>query len=95
MNEIRKPDPDPDDFLSAYSTVENHLNSEAAFEGALFETFGAEEQHILSVPPACVWTVIEVDGKVWIVAGRHFVNHIGYLLTTIGWQRQSEEYLVE
>lgn len=86
--------PDADNFLSLYQLVQNHLNSYAAFDGAWFETFGVEEEYVFSVRAECVWTIVDVDGLLWIIAGRHFVNRAGYLLTTKGWREQSEEYLI-
>lgn len=37
-----------------------------------------------------LWTVIDVDGKLYVVTGRHFVNRMGYVVTEEAWETADE-----
>ena len=82
-----------DDFDSRYEVVQNHLVINACYEGAWFETYGVEQDFIYSIGAERVWTIVEEDGVLWRIAGRHYVNRLGYLLTTKGWSDENEAYL--
>lgn len=36
------------------------------------------------------WTVVEADDKLYISAGLHYVNRIGYLRTALPWTAEDE-----
>jgi hypothetical protein len=40
-----------------------------------------------------LWTIVDADGDLLIVAGYHFVNRLGYLLTVEPWASADEEYI--
>jgi len=67
--------------------------------GTLYETFGAEVEHVLSIGNQTefkrVWTVIHSDGRsnAWyVVPGFHRVNRIGYIITKEEWVDINDEY---
>ena len=65
-----------DEFVEKYKPVTNHLDNNAAFDGTMFETFGAEVQHVVeisNVNPTRVWTFLSGDGD-FIVNGYHLLN---------------------
>ena len=75
-----------DEFYKSFNCVPNHLDSNASFDGRMFETYGAELLHIKElcksdVMKHCVWTIIEAEGKFYYISGFHFVNRFGYLVT--------------
>lgn len=75
-----------DEFYNEFNCVPNHLDPNASFDGRMFETYGAELQHIQElcksdVMKHCVWTIIEAEGKFFYVSGYHYVNRFGYLVT--------------
>jgi hypothetical protein len=73
-----------DRFRELFPPIVNHLDPHAAFDGCLFETYGPEWRHVKALPPACVWTVMNGDdGGIYISNGRHFVNRLGYLVSTV------------
>lgn len=37
-----------------------------------------------------LWTIIDADGSLYAVSGRHFVNRIGYILTEEAWNEETE-----
>jgi len=66
----------------------NHLNPHASWAygdgpGCLFETYGEELAFVQQQDPASVWTYMDGDdGDLYVVSGFHFVNRIGYLIST-------------
>lgn len=80
---------DEEEFVGHFRPVPNHLNGNASFDfgdgGCLFETYGAELDHIRLQPAQNVWTVLDVDGELMIASGYHFVNRMGYILTDRPW----------
>ena len=51
-------------------------------EGRNYETYGADLNHIKSLPEEYVWTMLDGDdGQVLVVNGFSFVNRISYYVT--------------
>jgi hypothetical protein len=78
-----------DEFDDRYTLKSNHLNSSAGWAigdsgGCLFETYGEELSSVRQQDPCTVWTLTDGDdGDMYLISGYHFVNRIGYLLSTI------------
>jgi hypothetical protein len=75
-----------DKWFDTFKPVKNHLDPNAAGEGTMFETFGAEDTHVRAIAqtdPKKVWTELDVDGRLVIVNGWHYVNRIGYYITEV------------
>jgi hypothetical protein len=72
-----------DDFLARFKPVPNHLDSNASFDGCMFETFGDELAHVRAQNQNLVWTLLDCDGQLRIESGFHFVNRIGYLIASV------------
>jgi hypothetical protein len=78
-----------DEFDRRYPLLVNHLNPHASWAfgdgpGCLFETYGEELAFVRRNDPRTVWTLIDGDdGGLWVVSGMHFVNRIGYLISTV------------
>ena len=78
-----------DEFDDLFPLVQNHLNPTAswAFDdgpGCLFETYGEELEFVKRQDPLTVWTLVDgEDGDLYVISGPHFVNRIGYLVSTI------------
>lgn len=60
----------------------------------MFETFGSELEFVRSHDSRHVWTLIDEDGRDYILNGDHAVNRVGYLLTTVPWL-DGEDIVVE
>lgn len=45
--------------------------------------------------PACVWTVIDGDDGPAIVAGRHHVNRLGYIVTEVPSPSEDLEVVID
>lgn len=78
-----------DEFDDCYPLVVNHLNPNASWcfdggPGCLFETYGDELDFVRRQDPGTVWTLVDGDdGDQYLVNGIHFVNRIGYLVSTV------------
>jgi len=81
-----------DDFEERYELLKNNLDKSAPYEGAWFETYGEEEIFVRNANPNKVWTIVEGDESLWVIAGFHFVNRLGYLITKSPWKSDSEVY---
>jgi hypothetical protein len=79
--------------MIATKSFKNHLAPNAPYEGAWFETYSIEQDFIYAISPECVWTIVETDGVLWIIAGRHYVDRLGYLITTKCWSDENEAFL--
>ena len=71
-------------WAEKYRPVSNLLREDAPFDGRLFEQYFEEVKTVCEWVqrwPSNVWTLIEVDGREYIVSGWHHVNRMGYFLT--------------
>jgi len=69
----------------------------APYNGCMYETYDEEYQRVkemVAQNPKRVWTIINCDGWEGIVAGWHWVNRMGYLITEQEWESDEEEYTV-
>lgn len=60
-----------DEFYEKYKPVKNHLDTNASWDGCLFETFGEEIKYCfeLAKKENRVWTIIECDDVEWVPDG--------------------------
>jgi hypothetical protein len=76
-------------FDDRFPLLTNHLNPNASWafndsNGCLFETYGPELEFVRSQDDRTVWTLVDGDdGDLYVVSGYHFVNRIGYLISTV------------
>lgn len=66
-----------------------------AYKGRMFETYGPEVVLVSLVEEHHVWTLIDGEDTMVIVAGRHFVNRLGYFVTVEPWKHEHMEVLVD
>ena len=77
-----------DEFDDRYTLKTNHLNPHAGWAydngpGCLYGTHGEELEFVRQQDPRTVWTLVDGDdGGQHIISGFHFVNRIGYLIST-------------
>lgn len=78
-----------DEFDEQFPLFKNHLNPNAGWvygdgPGCLFETYGEELEFVRRQDPGTVWTFVDGDdGDQYLLSGFHFVNRIGYLISTV------------
>lgn len=76
-----------DAFAALFKPQANHLNANASYDwgdgyGTLFETFGEELSYVQAQPTENVWTLVSGDGGDFVASGFHFVNRLGYFVTS-------------
>ena len=69
-------------------------------EPKMFETFGADLELVRQAharDPHTIWTLIDCDGELYIGAGFHYVNRVGYFITANRWNEDQlqEDILIE
>lgn len=77
-----------------YKPINNHLGDNPSFQdengvGIMFETYGAELDHIQSLDEHNVWTYVDSELGTDILAGYYSVNRIGYFVTEVPWKDQN------
>ena len=72
-----------DQFVEMFKPVKNHIDSNASFDGLLYETHGAELEYVRSCPTETVWTVLDCDECQVITSGYHHVNRLGYIVCDV------------
>jgi hypothetical protein len=82
-----------EEWEDKYQPMNNHINPEASWNGALYETYGEEVRFIYDTDHTHVWTYMDGDdGGTYLVSGRHYVNRIGYIITAVP---VPDDYLIE
>jgi hypothetical protein len=94
-----------EDFYNKYTTEHNQVllpnakcspDDMCSFGGCMYETFGEELEYVKNKPNKNIWTIVDTDGDdLLILAGFHFVNRLGYLITNEEWEDEHEEYLCD
>ena len=78
-----------DEFHDRYTLRLNHFDPSAGWNidetgGCLFEIYGEEFAFVSQQDPLTVWTLVDgTNGDMYLESGLHFVNRVGYLLSTI------------
>jgi hypothetical protein len=79
------------EWENKYEPITNHLDSDASFEGMMFETYGDELEFVKAQTNNRIWTFQDGDyGDLIITNGYHLFNRIGYFVTRVPW----EDYVV-
>ena len=83
-------------FDKQFTLVKNHLDDNAGFDGAMFETFGEELEYVHKFAQEGrnlrrVWTIVDGDGdNLYYCNGCRFVNRLGYLITEEEWEGETD-----
>ncbi|MCP9496827.1 MAG: hypothetical protein MSG64_20510 [Pyrinomonadaceae bacterium MAG19_C2-C3] len=83
-----------DEFLARYRLIKNPANEGGGEPcDCMFETYGGELSFVRGQPRERIWTLIEEDGVLWLIAGYRYVNRLGYFVTEETWRDPEEIYL--
>jgi len=75
---------DMDEWCNTYKPIQNHIDTNASFDGAMFETYGNEVEFVKAQEQNRIWTYGDGDdGESHIWSGWHFINRIGYFITEV------------
>lgn len=85
-----------EEWIDEYLPKTNHLDSNAAYEERMFETYGAELGYILNLANSerrnTIWTLVNGENETeWIIPGYSIVNRIGYFETENAWEDENIE----
>lgn len=83
-------------WVDEYLPKENQFDSNAPYEGTMFETYGVELDYILNLANSGklnhIWTLIDGENEnSWIVPGYSIVNRLGYFVTDNAWENENIE----
>lgn len=84
-----------DAWTEKYLPIQNHLVTEASWDGTMFETYGNEYDYVAAQPQQNVWTWVDGDTGSFILSGLHIVNRIGYFITENAWEIDPTEIMVD
>lgn len=75
---------DLDTFFEVYKPIKNPFDSNASFDGHMFETYGEEVEFVKQQDESKIWMFGDGDdGGGYIWSGWGFVNRIGYFITEV------------
>ena len=84
MNNERFIEMDLDEWAATYRPIKNHIDTNASFDGEMFETYGDEVEFVKAQDEDRIWMYGDGDdGGSYIWNGWHFVNRIGYFITEV------------
>ena len=77
-----------DEWEATFKPINNYMDSNASFQddnglGIMFETYDIELEYVKSRDPLTVWTYVSEGNGTYIIDGYHFVNRIGYFITSV------------
>ena len=85
-----------DEWVEKYKPIKNHITKypdpQSSFE--MFETYGEEWEFVKSQDPKYVWTEIQGDMSMLLIAGVAFVNRLNYYVCEVPWETGDEQVLV-
>jgi hypothetical protein len=70
-----------EEFDEQFKVMPNHLVSTP--DQQMFETYGEEVDYVKSIPQNRIWTYTDVGSGTGIYNGWHFVNRLGYFITEL------------
>ena len=90
-----------DDWEKKYTSDESieseAFSGEEGYEGML-ETYGSDLETVNKITSETlkrVWTMMDGEEGMMLVAGKHLVNRIYYVISNEEYGNEDEEYLVE
>jgi hypothetical protein len=84
MNNERFIEMDLDEWAAIYKPIKNHIDTNASFDGEMFETYGDELEFVKAQDEDRIWMYGDGDdGGCYIWNGWHYVNRIGYFITSV------------
>ena len=76
------------EFVEQFQPIRNVFSKDE--DQQMFETYGAEVDFVNNVPNDNVWTYLEVDGGTVTTNGFHYVNRLGYFITAVPAEEDTE-----
>jgi hypothetical protein len=75
-----------------YKPIKNHFSKDP--DETMFETYGEEVEFVTKADNKYIWTWIQGDMSDLVVAGYHYVNRLGYYISSIPWENEDDYVLL-
>jgi hypothetical protein len=70
------------EWAEKYQLITNHFTN----DGYSYETYGEELEYVMLQDTNHIWTELDGDEGVYIVAGYHYANRIQYYISVVPWE---------
>ncbi len=71
-----------EEFDNKFTTIKNHFDQNASWNGCGFETYGQEIEFVINQNSKQIWTVVDgYENSCFLLSGYHLVNRIYHILT--------------
>jgi hypothetical protein len=83
-------------WVEKYKPIKNHLTEypDAHSEYDSFETYGEEVEFVRAQDPRYVWTEVQGDFAMVLVAGFAYVNRLNYFITQEPWEDENTTVVI-
>jgi len=75
-----------------FKPIKNHFSSDP--DQTMFETYGEEVDFVANYDPKYIWTNLQGDMSDLLCAGYHYVNRIGYYISSVPWEHEDDYALL-
>jgi hypothetical protein len=80
------------EFEEQFKPIKNHLTNDP--NSIMFETYGEELDFVRAQDENCIWTYADGDYCSYVSSGYHFVNRIGYHITEVPFDPDTEYEII-
>jgi hypothetical protein len=80
------------EWVEQFKPIKNHFSNDP--DEFMFETYGEELDFVRSQDPNTIWTYADGDMCSYVSSGYHFVNRIGYHLTSVPFDPDTEYEII-
>jgi hypothetical protein len=75
-----------------FKPIKNHFRKDP--DETMFETYGEEVEFVQKADNKYIWTWIQGDMSDLVVAGYHYVNRLGYYISSVPWENEDDYVLL-
>jgi hypothetical protein len=75
-----------------YKPIKNKFRKDP--DEQMFETYGEEVEFVQKADNKYIWTYLQGDMSDLLVAGYHYVNRLGYYISSIPWENEDDYVLL-
>ena len=79
-------------FENEFKPIKNHLVNDP--DSTMFETYGDELEFVRAQNPYTIWTYADGDYCSYVSSGYHLINRIGYYITEVPFEPDTEYELI-
>jgi len=83
--------PDYDEWFDKFKPIKIDDSESRSFDGCFLETYGEDKKTLAKYPDNRVWTLLDCEGKQYVVAGWRYVDRVGYFVTEVPFTSEDEQ----